>query len=145
MDTSAPTRSSAARREVEREVRAAATLAPNDARRILALRVMESLEGGRAGILRPESRHQMMSIATMLGLRPFDANLVIAIVQDGARRGESPLSSEVESRLQLVGCGTIERKARTQRLLRPILVNIVAALVLGLGVAGVLIAWILGR
>lgn len=130
---------------MEQEVKAAATLAPSDARRILALRVMESLEGGRAAILRPEARHQILSIATTLGLRAFDANLVIAIVQDGARRGEVGLDGDAEGRLQLVGGGTIERGQRRRVALHAVAVNLIAALVLGLGVAGVLIAWILGH
>ncbi len=50
--------------------------------------VRKSIEGGRAAILRPERRRELFTRATSLGLRPFDATLVIAIVQDAARRGE---------------------------------------------------------
>ena len=145
VDRSSPVRSTVARREVEQEVRAAASLAPGDSRRILALRVMESLEGGRAAILRPEARHQVLSLATSLGLRAFDANLVIAIVQDGARRGETSLDADGESRLQLVGGGTIERGRRRRVMMHNVAVNLIAAGVLGVGVAAVLIAWILGH
>ena len=43
-----------------------------------------------------------MTMANGLGLRPFDASLVIAIVQDAARNGETPLGSDAERRLALV-------------------------------------------
>lgn len=126
-------------------MREAARLTPDDARRIVALRVVESLEGGRAAILRPEARRRIVTVATTLGLRPFDANLVIAIVQDAARRGETIEEPDVQSRLRLVGGGAVERRARRRSATRTVAVNLIAALVLGLGVAGVLIAWLLGR
>lgn len=40
-------------------------------------------------------------MAQRMGLRPFDASLVIAIVQDGAREGD-PLGENCEDRLRLV-------------------------------------------
>ena len=36
----------------------------------------------------PERRARVLQTAERLGLRPFDANLIIAIVQDHARRGK---------------------------------------------------------
>jgi hypothetical protein len=78
-----------ATRAVERENRSAAVLPADDARRIFGDHVARSLEGGRAAILRPDRRRLLVSRAATLGLRPFDANLIIAIVQDGARRGDS--------------------------------------------------------
>lgn len=63
-------------------------LRADDGRRIFAMRVAEALEGGRAAVLPPERRTRLVRIASMLGVRTFDAHLVIAIVQDGARRGE---------------------------------------------------------
>lgn len=59
-----------------------------DPRLDFAALVRTSIEGGRAAILRPERRHDLMTRAHTLGLRPFDANLVIAVVQEAARRGE---------------------------------------------------------
>ena len=56
----------------------------SDARWVLAVRVAERLEGT---MLDPESRERLVRLGKMLGLTPFDANLVIAIVQDRARRG----------------------------------------------------------
>lgn len=46
------------------------------------------MEGGKAALLRPERRRELFHRAEDMGLRPFDANLVIAIVQEAARRGE---------------------------------------------------------
>ena len=54
---------------------------------MLAIRVAEALEGP---ILRPEKRQRVLRLGKMLGLSPFDSNLVIAIMQDQARRGVMP-------------------------------------------------------
>jgi hypothetical protein len=77
-------------RAVEREnVAAAATaLQPTDARWVFAARVHESLDGE---VLPPERRSRLERLARLLGLRPFDAQLIVAIVQDQARR-RAPLS-----------------------------------------------------
>ena len=77
----------AARRIIARENHAAA-LAADDARWLFAQHVKDSVEGGRAALLRPQVRRNLVARAEAMGLRPFDANLVIAIVQDAARRGE---------------------------------------------------------
>ncbi len=78
----------AATREIVRENRQAASLTPSEAREILTARVSELVQGGRAAILTPEHRARAVRIARMLGVRDFDAHLVIAVVQDRARRGE---------------------------------------------------------
>jgi len=44
-----------------------------------------------------------VTTARGLGLRPFDANLVLAIVQDAARQGRNPRDVETINRLVLVG------------------------------------------
>ncbi len=84
-------------RENEQAIRAARTLAPEDARRILLRRASREIEGGRAAIIRPEVRRRLLQTAERLGVRPFDANLVIAVVQDRARRGEDPASAEAHA------------------------------------------------
>lgn len=66
----------------------AAMLQPADARWIFALRVSHSLEGGKAALLTPPRRRELIAAAVGAGLREFDANLIIAVVQDAARRGE---------------------------------------------------------
>ncbi|MCE7973785.1 MAG: hypothetical protein DYG92_05565 [Leptolyngbya sp. PLA1] len=81
----------AARRDVARENHEAA-LAADDARAAFAIEVARAIEGGRAAILRPEVRRSLVEAAQGRGLRPFDANLIIAVVQDAVRR-EAPVSS----------------------------------------------------
>ncbi len=73
-----------------------------DARLIFASKVAGALEGGRAAILPPERRRALVAAGVEMGLRPFDANLVIAIVQDGTRSGE-PISVSARERLALLG------------------------------------------
>lgn len=58
-----------------------------DPRWVLALRVAEAMEGP---ILQPQRRERLIRLGQMLGLTAFDCNLVIAIIQDQARRGVSP-------------------------------------------------------
>lgn len=96
-------------RRVEQENRSAATLSADDARWILARRAAEAIEGGRAAILRPEVRARLVATGERLGLRTFDANLVLAIVQDDARSGRSravnqrhTLTEEAASRIGMV-------------------------------------------
>ncbi|MBB6430465.1 hypothetical protein [Algisphaera agarilytica] len=59
----------------------------NDPRWVLAVRVSEQLQGS---VLPPEKRDRLVKIGKMFGLTAFDANLIIAIVQDQARRGYAP-------------------------------------------------------
>lgn len=92
----------AAIREVGLENRMAA-LAADDVRAAFAATVAASLEGGRAAILRPKARQALMASGAKLGLRPFDTSLVIAIVQDAARRGEGVNAAPVHGRLGMVG------------------------------------------
>jgi hypothetical protein len=61
-----------------------AALSPTDPRWVLALRTHEVLDGDRIG---PAMRQRLIRLGRMMGLTAFEANLVIAIVQDGARRG----------------------------------------------------------
>jgi len=91
--------SAAAARRVAEANREAAAMSLEDARRIFAVRTHEALEGGRAAILTPTRRRGLMRLGRLLGLKPFDATLVIAIVQDGARRGERPDSDARRSSL----------------------------------------------
>ncbi|MFG0326556.1 MAG: hypothetical protein ACF8SC_04710 [Phycisphaerales bacterium JB037] len=88
--------------QTARENKASAGLDPSDVRWAFAARVAESLDGGRTAILPPERRRRLVRLATGLGLREFDANLIIAVVQDGARTGEGALSRGVEHRLEMI-------------------------------------------
>ena len=60
---------------------------PFDPRWVLAIRVADSLQGV---VLPPERRERLLDLGRVMGLTPFDANLIIAIVQDQARRGHAP-------------------------------------------------------
>jgi hypothetical protein len=72
-----------------------------DPRWLLALRTAESLQGV---ILPPEKRQQLIRLGKVMGMTTFDANLVIAIIQDQARRGYAPdfCPTAGESQLQMV-------------------------------------------
>lgn len=118
--------------QVALENRSAAAMTPADARWVLAVRTSEAIEGG--GVLAPEARVRLQRLATALGLRPFDANMVMAIVQDGVRSGEGALGGGVAERLELVR-GAPEA---TKESWVPFLV-----VGMGLGLAAVLIRWVL--
>ncbi|MBX3380300.1 MAG: hypothetical protein KF805_09390 [Phycisphaeraceae bacterium] len=70
---------------LEQTRRATPALLSDDARWVFAVRVKREIQGGQAAIIAPESRKRLLRLANRLGLRNFDANLVIAIVQDDAR------------------------------------------------------------
>lgn len=77
------------RREVALENRLAAgspELHPKSPHLQFAGRIAEAMQGA---VLAPEDREELVRQAATLGLRPFDAHLVIAVVQDRRRRGES--------------------------------------------------------
>ena len=58
-----------------------------DPRWVLAVRAAEQLQGAT---LTPPARDRLVRMAKAFGLTAFDANLIIAIVQDQARRGYAP-------------------------------------------------------
>lgn len=59
----------------------------SDPRWVLAVRTAELLQGN---LLSPERRERIVRMARLFDLTPFDANMIIAIVQDQARRGIAP-------------------------------------------------------
>ncbi|TVQ62581.1 MAG: hypothetical protein EA378_04435 [Phycisphaerales bacterium] len=87
---------------VAAENRSAAAVTVGDARWVFAARVATALEGGRSAVLAPERRERLITTARHLGLRPFDANLIVAIVQDTARTTGAPLGPATAERLELV-------------------------------------------
>lgn len=121
---------------VARENAAAARLDPTDARMLFARETARRLEGDSQAILRPQRRRDLHALATRVGLRPFDANLVIAIVQDAARHDEETTSPAVCSRLSLLGAPRV----------RPASVLAQSLVALALGIIGfaLLTAWLLG-
>lgn len=109
-----PARHGAPRLRVARENEGAAGLSAIDPRWVFAVQVARSVEGGRAAILDPQRRQKLVAMAAGMGLRPFDANLIIAVVQDGVRSGEGGLSREVEARLVFVrGAEVRDDRGRT--------------------------------
>jgi len=88
-------------REVEEATRAA-SMSALDPRWALAVRANSMLQGGRAAILTPECRRLLVRLGQDINLRPFDANLIIAIVQDAARCGQDPLGVQARNRLAMI-------------------------------------------
>ncbi|KAA0216232.1 MAG: hypothetical protein DYG94_05665 [Leptolyngbya sp. PLA3] len=80
----------------------ASPLEAGDARWILAVRVAAAIEGERAAVLTPEKRERLLKLARLLGLRDFDAALIIAIIQDSARCGLGPLADTTAERIAMV-------------------------------------------
>lgn len=72
-----------------------------DPRWVLAVRTAELLEGD---VLPPNKRESLMRTGKVMGLSPFDCSLILAIVQDRARRGIAPerCPSASESQLALI-------------------------------------------
>ena len=89
------------RRAVARENQLASTISVYDARWIFAVDIAASLVGGRAAVLPAKARKRLLARAAGMGMRPFDANLVIAVVQDAQREGRA-LSRDTQERLLLV-------------------------------------------
>ncbi len=111
-------------------------MSAGDARWVLARRVAEQLEGGTAAILTPERRSRLLATARRVGLRDFDANLVIALVQDGRRTGRGALNPNVERALTLI------RPADGNPEDRSLLRMLIAASALGAMMAVVLARWL---
>jgi len=124
---------------VASENRASAALDLEDARLVFALRVAERLEGGRAAILTPETRGRLMSLSERMGLAPFDASLVIAIVQDAARRGETADDPLTAGRLTLVRPARRTAGRAARRAVESLAVPAAAAVVLALVILTALI------
>lgn len=129
----APTRSSV-RRGVEHENIAAAALSRDDARLAFAQRVAANLEGGKAAILRADVRKRLLNEGAALRLRPFDANMIIAVAQDAAQRGVMTDSRDVVGLLRFVG--------GAERSVTPVTLLYLAVFLATLMVAG-MAAWVI--
>ena len=84
--------------------------------------------------LTPERRKRLLCVADLLGVRPFEANVIIAIVQDHARHG-LPLG-EAQATLALL--------SRPQRPRRAQWFQWMASLACAVVVTAILIAWLMG-
>ena len=128
------------RDHVERENRSAAGLSAVDARALLGEATAAALDGGRAAILSPERRRRLVAIGERLGVRAFDANLVIAVVQDRVRRGEN-WRDWLGGSESGDGAALVERATRRDEMWGRVLVIAVLATTL----TGLAVAWILGH
>ena len=130
-------RAQRARQAVAAENRAAAAnpdLDPTDPRWVLAVRAYSQLQGTA---LTFDRRQRLMRTADGLGVRPFDANMIIAIVQDHARRGV-PLSSAAGT------VALLEPPARRRHDDGAVMLRWIAAIASALGANAFLIWWLLG-
>lgn len=122
--------------DVARENREAAinpTLDPTDPRWVLAVRTASQLEGS---LLTPERRSRLLTTARRLGIRPFEANVIMAIVQEQARRGQPP-GSAAET-LALLEDSSVDEEERSP------MVQLVIAIMLAIVINAFLIWWLLG-
>lgn len=114
-------------------------LQPLDARWVMALDVWNTIEGGRAAMIAPSKRRELIAAGVARGMREFDANLVIAIVQDAARRGEmppiDPAGSVISASLAMLKPA---RKPLSRRL-----VALAGTVLLALSFFAILVAWLL--
>ncbi|MCE9589068.1 MAG: hypothetical protein K8S99_00915 [Planctomycetes bacterium] len=110
---------------------------PADPRWVMAVRTAAEMEGT---LLRPESRDELLKLGKRLGLSSFDANLIIAIIQDQARRGYSPeyCPTAGEPQLRMVPRRAHDEAARRGKALRTAIM--VAAV---LAVEIVFVAWLI--
>lgn len=120
----------------------APTLAPaltsTDARWVLAVLCSCWLEGGAAAILTPAKREKLMRAARSMGLRLFDASLIVAIVQDDARHGMPGLSAEAQQRLAMIRPAAQKKPQANLRLAACVTLLLAAALAMTLA------AWVGG-
>lgn len=139
VETPQPTRRVDAR-HVAAANRAAAGLSADDARWVLAAKVAQEIRrvsDGRTALVTPDARRRLTASARAMGLRAFDANLIIAIVQDALRRGEE-LGEDVEGRLQMIR--GVERGSTAKIARWPI----AASAALAAGIFAALAAWLGG-
>ncbi len=88
---------------------------PTDPRWVLAVRTAEQLQGD---VLAPERREKLNKLGKLMGLSPFAINLVVAIVQDQARRGYEPHDCPTASEPQLRMIALPDQSRRRTRALR---------------------------
>lgn len=128
-----------ARFAVERETRAAAgrmDLDPTDPRWVLAVRTASQMEDG---ILTPERRARVMRTAQQLGIRPFDAGMVIAVVQDRLRQRGS--LADVAPQLRMIST-PVTPKRRVPAM--PASLRFLFAAIAAAGLVLLMIRWLVG-
>jgi hypothetical protein len=125
----------AARRAVAMENHLSGTMRDLAAYDDLARGVADSLHGGKAALLPPEARRRLVAGAVRSGLRPFEAHLVVAAVQDAARHGE--VASRATATPVQQAAAAHERTAR-----HALLIMLIAA-ALAVAAFSLLVSWFL--
>ena len=109
---------------------------PTDPRWVLAIKVSEALQGATLTL---DRRQRLIRLGKLLGLTPFDANLIVAIIQDQARRGvrpdECPAAAHEQLAMVVPRC---ERPSRRCGLLNTMLT---VAILASLELLTILILW----
>lgn len=113
------------------------SLQATDPRWVLAIRVGESLEGT---LLPAEKRERLSRLGQILGLTPFDTSLIIAIVQDQARRGHDPSRCAAAGAAQLAMVTPVQSRRTLLGMGRP---AIRRAIFMALGLLTLQAAWLL--
>lgn len=109
-----------------------------DPRWVVAVRVAELMQGTAVS---PPARDQIVQFARRLRLTPFDAQLIIAIVQDQARRGHAPALCPAAGEPQL---RMVPLPPRRGLRLRPTSIRTWALVTAGLlAEAGLLMWWLM--
>lgn len=116
-----------------RDAAAKPDLDPTDPRWVLAVRAYTQLEGSA---LTFDRRERLMRSARCMGVRPFDASMILAIVQDRARRGGS--LSDAASTVAML------EPAVPRRDTNAVIVRWVAAVASAAIATTLLIQWVIG-
>jgi len=123
------------RAEIVRENRSASQIPPLDAQDIFSRRIAEQLDGGACALLTPERRDRLVALGRRLGMSTFNSNLVIAQVQDAARRGENLTRPEVQANLDIV-----QEALHRKRMIGAAVA--IASMLIGMGLLMALIGWV---
>ena len=110
----------------------------HDPRWVLAMQTQARLQGA---MLTPERRDELLSSGKKLGLRPFESNLVIAVMQDQARQAK-PLHM-AESTIGVIGVKPATRKVVVRRERESATRWLVAAIGGAIALAAVILRWLL--
>ena len=128
-----------AREAIARENRASAETGPRptDQRVVMIAEVVRRLQGT---IISPEDRAALLASGRARGLRSFDTNLIIAMVQDRARRGEAPAAITLAQTQRPEPIHVTSESPRS-----PIIARLLLATLGGLGMTLIAASWLLGN